>query len=76
MTTDWPVSRLAAHYEKALEKARWEQTDSSQTEDMAWSSWRYTNEEGQAWAATFTVTRLAGRPNTYLVWLQVVRVKG
>ena len=75
VTTDWPVSRLAAHYEKALEEAGWEQTDSSQTEDLAWSSWRHTDEEGQAWAATFTVTRLAGRPNAYLVWIQVVRAE-
>ncbi|GEM_PF-980862 len=73
---DWPISRLEAYYEKALEEAGWEQMDASQTEDVAWSSWQAVDDAGKAWSATFTIARVAGRPDTYAVFFHLVRIRG
>ncbi len=45
----------------------------TRTEDMAWSAWTFTDEDGRAWRATFWVVPQAGEEDSYLA---VLRVEG
>lgn len=73
-TGDTTIAALAEHYNAELEAAGWQQIDASQTEDVAWSGWSK-EQEGQQYAATFTIVRNGGDDGRFEATLRVEMVK-
>lgn len=60
---------LAAHYEEQLAATGWEQLGTSQTDELTWSAWSFTDDEDVPWTATFYIVRQAGADDSYMATL-------
>ncbi len=68
--TDMPVADLAAHYTAQLAAAGWEQLDASSAAAVEWSAWRFTDEQGNTWTATFFIAQRGDSPNAFFTTLR------
>jgi hypothetical protein len=68
--TSLDLASLAEHYAEQLAQAGWESAGSGETPPLAWSTWRFHDEDGEAWYAIFFAFRVLDLPNRYLVELQ------
>ncbi|MBX3000407.1 MAG: hypothetical protein KF893_17925 [Caldilineaceae bacterium] len=71
--TELTADVVAAHYEDQLEEAGWERLEDTAADAIAWSAWRFTDDDGNDWNGTFYIVRLAGDGDSYAATLDAQR---
>lgn len=67
------VATLSAHYDAQLGEAGWERVAASAADNITWSTWTLTDEEGDTWNITFYIVPQAAAADTYLATLRLRR---
>ena len=55
LQTDLDAAALVVHYNRQLKKAGWQLLDHGQAGSAAWSTWRFRDAQGDAWAGTLLI---------------------
>jgi hypothetical protein len=69
---------IGRHYEDQLVRAGWTSTGAGEATPAAWSSWTFTDEEGESWAGILLALQLPTDPATpdrYLLTLRCDAVR-
>jgi len=64
---DFAPAAVEAHYARQLESAGWMRSDGGSDGPMAWSTWTFADDEGQAWEGLFTALRLSEASGRYFL---------
>lgn len=56
LETELTPSELAAYYQPQLEAAGWQRIRQSESEYVAWSAWRLTDDSGMEWSGSLMVS--------------------
>lgn len=73
LETDLTLEAISSHYAAQLEGSGWTLIDEGQGGPQAWSTWTFTDAEGEPWAGTFSALRLAGPSTRYLLQVHAGR---
>ena len=71
--TDLDLADIHGHYATGLGEAGWSLVDSGESGPQAWSTWRFTDEQGAPWNGTFSALRLPGLSTRYLLQVHAGR---
>ena len=72
LKTELSVTELSAHYASQLEEQGWTRNDVSDSDPVSWSTWTFSDEEGNAWRGLFFTTKLDEAHRT--VYVEVMRL--
>jgi len=64
------LGEIRTHYERQLQDAAWTSTASGESGPVAWSTWTFSDEEGESWRGLFFALREPDEPNAYYLHLQ------
>lgn len=70
LTSSLTVSELMAFYQEQLLDLDWEQIETSQTNKLGWSGWRFADEQGRHWDATVYLVRKAGTDDQFVITMR------
>jgi hypothetical protein len=73
LTTDLSPAELANSYAGQLREAGWTPVAEETAEELAWSTWSTTDEEGQAWAGMLLVADNPVVADRLFAWFRVER---
>ena len=69
--TALPVLTLADHYAAQLEKAGWTRSDEGDSGPLAWSAWKFRDEENESWWGLFFVMTLLDTQYRYFLYTEI-----
>jgi|GraSoiStandDraft_40_1057318.scaffolds.fasta_scaffold290879_1 hypothetical protein len=69
--TALPVLTLADHYAAQLEKAGWTRSDEGDSGPLAWSAWKFRDEENESWWGLFFVMKLLDTQYRYFLYTEI-----
>jgi len=75
LTTDLSPAELAESYADQLREAGWIQIAREAAEELAWSTWSTTDEEGQQWAGMLLVAANPVVSDRVFAWFRVERAE-
>jgi hypothetical protein len=67
--TELDVAALGAHYAVQLEQAGWTSRGPGQGRPLFWSSWKFQDQGGRDWQATFFVVETRAVPRVCFAYL-------
>ncbi len=71
LETGLDAAALAAHYNQQLQAAGWEIVDQGRAGSSAWSTWRFRDDQRDAWAGTLLILDAAGKADRRVAYLYV-----
>ncbi len=71
--TEMSVANLEEHYREQLEKAGWSREDSGAGGPTAWSTWTFTDDDGDAWSGVFLALEVPGEEDARFVLVRIQR---
>lgn len=71
LRSELPLAEITAAYDEQLEAAGWMPVDDEIGDKLAWSGWSITDDEGEIWSGTLTLTASATAPNIYAATLMI-----
>ena len=71
LETDLDAEALAAHYNEQLQTAGWKLADRGSAGPAAWSTWSFTDDQGDTWAGTLLILETAGGAGQRFAYLYI-----
>jgi hypothetical protein len=75
LKTDLDLSSVAMHYKDQLRKSGWQEQESADNGPMAWSSYKFKDEDGEDWNGIFYVVEVPKKEGEYTLFLEA-RMEG
>lgn len=76
LKTEMSAADLEEHYRAQLQDAGWDREDSGAGGPAAWSTWTFTDDDGDAWSGVFLALDLPAQEDTRFLYLRVQRPGG
>jgi hypothetical protein len=73
LKTEMSVANLEEHYREQLEKAGWSREESGASGPAAWSTWTFTDDDGDAWSGVFLALEVPGEEDARFVHVRIQR---
>ena len=76
LKTEMSAADLEEHYRAQLEDAGWNREDSGAGGPAAWSTWTFTDDDGDAWSGVFLALDSPAEEDTRFLYMRVQRSGG
>lgn len=73
LKTNLDLLSVIAHYQTQLEQVGWTCFEQGHGESLAWSTWRFCDQEEESWYGLFFVFKMTENPFQYLIEVQINR---
>ncbi len=74
LESDLDTAAIGAHYVAQLEEGGWSLSEEGRGGPQAWSTWSFTDEDGQPWSGVFFALRLAESPRRHFLFVHMIRI--
>jgi hypothetical protein len=70
LSSDLDLAAVANHYRQQLGGSGWREQESGETQDLAWSSYTFQDEDGEDWNALFYVVSVPTKQGDYQLFVE------
>lgn len=71
LTTDLELPDLATHYTTQLAKGGWKLTGEGHDGPIAWSTWTFSDEQGEPWRGLFFILKVPGKEHSFILEVRI-----
>lgn len=71
LNTEMPLDALTAHYAAQLLKGGWTQTDAGIAGPLAWSTWRFQDEDNEPWNGLLFILKRPGKERQHVLEIRI-----